>query len=248
MAANNLRIVTNNVVTAVGGSFTGTAANILNEYKSSYATTAAATFTLSAIVASGRPTAVILVVSSTATSLTMTVTGTGVPASSTITETTPTVSTNIGYGGVRYLAVYFTTTATTGTLTIAIPSGTTILRAIVGEYVTPTYNTSFGVSIGYTDNSEISRTHAGDLYTIDAPRNKTLTFDLNYISEVEKLTFFNILRSVGKKGLLFVSVFPTDTDKAKEQIFSIYGKQSDLSNIVNTMFTVYSTNMSIEEF
>lgn len=251
MAADNLRIVYINKATAVGGSWSaGAAANLLNDYKSSTATLSGASFTVTASVAGSTACAVVLLLAKTTGSISMSVSGSGVPGGVTVSDTSTTnagVIGTIGYTGGKYIAAYFTTTGPTGTITISVPSGTEISRVIVGEYWSPKYNTSFGVSSGFSDNSTVERTQAGDLYTISSPRNKTLSFDLSYLSETDKYKMFDLIKTCGKVTPIFVSIFPNNTDKEKEQIYQIYGKFTDLSSITNTMWSQYSSSVSLEE-
>lgn len=245
MAANNLRIIYSNKATAVSGTFIGNSSNLLNEYKSSTATLNAASFTVTAVMPSGTPIGIVLLLAETTGSISMTVSGTGVSASA--SDTSVGSSSVTGFGGEKYLAAYCTTSATTGTITITIPSGTKISRVIVGEYWSPVFNTPFGLSVGYNDASTQERTQSGDLYTINAPRNKVLTFSLPNLTDSDKFKFFDILKSYGKRTPIFVSLFPSDTDQEKEQMFSIYGKFTDLTTITHSMWTIYSSSISLEE-
>lgn len=250
MAADNLRIVYANKATAIGGSWSsGLAANLLNDFKSSTATLSGVSFTITATLANNRPCAVILMLAKTTGSISMTIQGSGVP-STTVNDTSSsnggTLGT-LGYTGGKYIAAYFTSSGSVSSISVTIPSDTEISRVIVGEYWSPTYNTSFGVSSGFSDMSTTERTQAGDLYTISAPRNKTLSFDLSYLGENDKFKMYDLIKSCGKITPIFVSIFPNNTDKEKEQIYQIYGKFTDLSSITNTMWTQYSSSVSLEE-
>lgn len=249
MAANNLRIVSTNRVTSVGGTWSGTANNVLNDYRSQYATTAAASFTatISSAFVVGTNIAVIVVLANTSTSISMTATATNFTSST--GNTVVSGATTYGKGGGQYIAVYGTVTGGSSgtTFTINLPSGTNVSRIIIGEYWSPKYNTGFGIQTGFNDNSTSERTQSGDLYTIYGTRNKTLSLSLEYMDESDKYELYDIIKYCGKMIPIFISIFPSDTDLEKEQMFSIYGKFTDLTTITHSKWTIYSSSISLEE-
>jgi hypothetical protein len=123
-----------------------------------------------------------------------------------------------------------------------------VSRLIVGSYWSPTYNTSFGLSTKLNDMSSSNRAESGDLITSNGATYSTLTFDLRYMNQKDRIAFNNIVRSRGTKKPLFVSIFPDNTgDSGKEQIYQIYGKLSQLFGIEHPIFESYSSQMEIEE-
>jgi hypothetical protein len=234
----NLRIITQNRITQVGGS---TTAKSLNDYKSQFDT--GTTFTITTSSISG-PVAVVALLTEATGSVTMTVSGQTAVAESTTSSFT---GQTVGFGGGKYIAKYYTLAAGTTTFTVTFSSSVKVSKFIIGNYWSPKYNTNFGVQVGYEDASTSERLQSGDLYTTVSPRNKTLQFDLQYMDESDKFQLFDILRSCGKVRPLFVSVFPQDTDKQKEQMYSIYGKLNNLNSISYVMYTIYSSSLSLEE-
>jgi hypothetical protein len=234
----NLRIITQNRITQVGGS---TTAKSLNDYKSQFDT--GTTFTITTSSISG-PVAVVALLTEATGSVTMTVTGQTAVAESTTSSFT---GQTVGFGGGKYIAKYYTLATGTTTFTVTFSSSVKVSKFIIGNYWSPKYNTGFGVQTGYADASTSERLQSGDLYTTIAPRNKTLQFDLQYMDESDKFQLFDILRSCGKVTPLFVSIFPDNTDKQKEQMYSIYGKLNNLSNISYVMFSFYASSVSLEE-
>lgn len=239
MATNNLRIVyANKLTAATGGS---TPQNLLNDYKSQ--TSTATTFTLTTSSLTGKV-AVVAMLSETTSSVTMTVNST-----STTESTTSTISSSasIGYGGGKYVVVYLTLAAATTSFTVTFNTSVKVSRFIVGNYWSPTYNTSFGISVGYEDQSSTERLQGGDLYTTSGPRHKTMSFDLQYVTDSEKFFLFDLVKQLGKSKAIFVSAFPEDSDKEREQMYSIYGKFSSLPQISYAMFTKYTSSLQLEE-
>lgn len=236
--ANSLRILYNNKITQVNSS---TTANSLNDYKSQFDTGTTFTITTSALTG---PIAIVAMLTEAVGSVTMTVTG-----QTAVTEATTSGLTGqtAGYGGGKYIVKYFTPSAGTTSFTVTFSASVKVSRFIVGNYWSPKYNTGYGVQIGYDDATSYERLQSGDLYSILAPRNKTLQFDLQYLDESDKFYLFDIIKSIGKTRAIFISIFPEDTDQQKEQMYSIYGRLSSPPNIAHTMYTMYSSSLQLQE-
>jgi hypothetical protein len=232
----NLRIVSNNQVTAVGGSATAAACN---DYKSQFQTGSSFTVTTSSLTGS---IAVVAVLAEDIGPVTMTVSG-SVSENTTSSNTTP----NVAFGGVKYVAAYLTVSGSTS-FTVSFNKSVKISRFIIGKYWSPTHNVGYGVSVGYNDATTIERLQSGDQYVVKQPKSKTLQFDLQYLNEADKFQLFDILRVQGKATPIFVSVFPQDTYQDKEQMYSVYGRFNTLSNIAHTTYTMYSSTIQLEEF
>lgn len=234
----NLRILYNNKVTQVNSS---AAAKSLNDYKSQFDT--GTTFTLTTGSLTG-PVVVVAMLTDTTSSITMTVTGqTGVTEATTSNFSGQTV----GYGGGKYIASYFTLAAGTTSFTVTFSSSVKVSKFIIGNYWSPKYNTGYGMQVGYTDATTFERLQSGDLYGITAPRNKTLQFDMQYMDESDKFNLFDIVKSIGKTKPIFISLFPSNSDQQKEQMYSIYGRLTTPPNINYTMYTIYSGSLQLEE-
>lgn len=238
MAQNNLRIISNNLVTQVNAS---TTSKSLNDYKSQYDT--GTTFTITTTAVTG-PIAVVAMLTEAVGSVTMTVTGQTAVTEATTSSYTGQTS---GFGGGKYIVKYFTPIAGTTSFTVTFSTSVKVSKFIVGNYWSPKYNTGYGVQVGYEDASTSERLQSGDIYTIISPRNKTLQFDLQYMDESDKFQLFDIYKSIGKTKPVFVSVFPENSDQQKEQMYSIYGKFNTLSNISHVMYTMYSSSIQLEE-
>lgn len=173
-----------------------------------------------------------------------------VPNTLRITESTSTFNESLpaGYGGGKYVAAYFSNLLPSTVYYINFSTSVKISRFVVGNYWSPKYNIPFGISTGYSDTSSSERLQSGDLYSTPGPRNKTMQFQLEYLSDEDKFQFFAILKTVGKLGCVFVSAFPQDTDKNREQMFSIYGKLNNLSQITYAQYTRYTSSVELEEF
>ncbi len=131
----------------------------------------------------------------------------------------------------------------------AHPSGyLQVSRLVIGQYWSPDFNTDFGVSTGIVDSSENTRTYAGALVTEAKYSYKVLSFSLNFMTNNDRNNLISIVRSVGKQKSVYVSIFPTDTETGKEGWYSIYGKFTDDPTITHPMYTVYTTDISLESW
>ena len=120
-------------------------------------------------------------------------------------------------------------------------------RLVCGNYWSPTYNTNFGLSIGYSDSSTQTRTESGNLLTSTGTIHRTLEFDLQWLTAQDKTRMLSILRGNGLRKPMFVSIFPEDVDKTKEQEYQIYGKLTDLSKLTHPVYSVYTSAVSLQE-
>lgn len=121
-------------------------------------------------------------------------------------------------------------------------------RAIIGAYWSPTYNVSFGLGTSVKDLSSHSRSEAGDLITNRGVRFSSMSFDLNYLNPSDRMQMLTILKGGGMSNPLLISLFPDNSeDWAKEQTYQIYGKLPQMTEVVHPMFTIYTTQIEIEE-
>ena len=121
-------------------------------------------------------------------------------------------------------------------------------RIIIGEYWSPTYNTNYGLGAGVKDLSNSIRTEAGDLISSNDPLINTLTFDIGWLTNSDRAILNKVLKLCGNQKPVFVSLFPDNTiDWEKEQIYQLYGKFNQLSDIVHFIVDMYNSKVSLEE-
>ena len=159
---------------------------------------------------------------------------------------------NFGYGGSVYASSFFTGGSVRKLYIEIVDTGNAtgyveVSRLITGDYWEPSYNADWGLKLGYKDDSEHTRSFAGDLMTEIKPRSKTLTFDFGDMIEADRAVLMRIVRSNGLPAPLYISVFPGDTDKNKEQDYQIYGKLDQLSEITLARYASYSSSLTINE-
>lgn len=166
---------------------------------------------------------------------------------------TPASTSMYSYGAGTYGRIWAssTTQPTTSSLTITITdTANTYLefsRLIIGEYWSPIYNTSYGLSTSIRDLTKNERTESGDLISIRGPKFNSLSFDLKYMDKTDRTNFLNILKANGLYKPVFVSLFPYDTEIQREGQHQVYGKLGQLSPISYPYLDIYSTSLELEE-
>ena len=155
------------------------------------------------------------------------------------------------YGGGTYGRAWFTRQSGTVIVISITDIGSSYIEAsrlIIGSYWSPKYNTSFGMGVGSKDLSTHERTESGDLVSNRGIRYNSMTFDLKWLVDADRLQFTSILRGGGLPAPLFISLFPDNAeDWAKEQTYQIYGKLPQITDISHPIFGMYSTQIEIEE-
>jgi hypothetical protein len=165
----------------------------------------------------------------------------------------PTGANSYAYGSGTYARAWFPVAQTCTGLTINLSDANVTnieaSRLIIGDYWSPTYNTSFGLTSAPRSLSSTMRTESGDLVTNRGTQYNSMSFDLTWLTPSDRTIFTKILRSNGINKPLLISLFPdaTSDDYDKEQTYQIYGKLSQLSNITHPMFSIYSSKIEIEE-
>lgn len=123
-----------------------------------------------------------------------------------------------------------------------------VSRLVVGSYWSPTYNTSYGLAMQQQDTTEHQRSESGDILTTNGVSYSTMNFDLSWLEAKDRLQLSAILKGNRKVTPVFISLFPDNSaDWAKEQLYQIYGKLSNLSAITNNLPEMYQSSIEIEE-
>lgn len=170
------------------------------------------------------------------------------------TATTPHVGvTSYAFGGGKTGRCYHENSNNITGITIELadpsnPSGyIEISRLVVGDFWSPNYNTSYGLSVEPVDLSTNIRMDSGDLISNIGTKHNKLTFDLKYLTDLDRIQMMKLLKSNGINKPLFVSLFPEDSDPYKERDHQIFGKISQMSPIQHPIYSTYSSQLSVEE-
>lgn len=122
-----------------------------------------------------------------------------------------------------------------------------VSRLIVGNYWSPVYNTSYGMTETIKDLSTTQRTEAGDLITKRGPRFSNLSFDLKWLAQSDRIEMTRILLGNGMTVPLFISLFPDDTIPEVERAHQIYGKITSIPGVSYSTWLTYSSQIDVEQ-
>jgi hypothetical protein len=147
---------------------------------------------------------------------------------------TTSTSADFGYGGATKTSIWFTQTYQTKALEITLTRGSLVqqidcARIICGQYWETSRQVTKGIDVGTEDQSEVIITRSGNTYVDRKTISDTLSFNLDYINDVDRKTFLQLLRSWGKGGLVYVCVFPNNGNTEYTQAYSIYGRLQNTS-------------------
>ena len=120
-------------------------------------------------------------------------------------------------------------------------------RLIVGQYIEPTYNISYGHTIEWTENTKQYRKGGNTLRsTVTAPSRK-LTFSLKTINETDRIAIQKAFRHTGLRKDLFISLFPDDVDANKTSLYSGIVKLTKIPSMSEYAPMYYNSKYEMEE-
>ena len=156
---------------------------------------------------------------------------------------------DFGFGGATKTSVWLNKVYTAKKLVITLTNSAVIdcSRIVCGTYWESSRQASNGISVDFTDSSEVTTTRSGNTYVDRKPISDSLTLDLEYISDIDRKQLLNIMRSWGSNGLVYLCVFPDNTNPEVTQSYSIYGR-SQSNSIRYQLFSLYSTSISINSW
>jgi hypothetical protein len=156
--------------------------------------------------------------------------------------------TQFSFGGATKTSIWFNNTYSVKQVVILINSSNVsqidCARIVCGEYWEPTRQVDRGIELGFTDLSEITTTRSGNTYVDRKPIVENMNFQLQYLSDTDRSTFMKIMRAWGATGLVYICVFPDNTNPEITQAYSIYGRNQ--SNSLQYQFhNYYSSSAQI---
>ena len=89
-------------------------------------------------------------------------------------------------------------------------------RLMIGNFIEPTYNISYGHGLSWTEKTKQYRTELGSLRSDRGIPYRKFEFNLNTISEADRVVLQVELANVGLRSDIFLSFFPcNDADKGE---------------------------------
>jgi hypothetical protein len=157
------------------------------------------------------------------------------------------------YTGATKTSIFFPSSYTTvRKVTITLINTNTSMsvdcaRIICGNYWEGSRQASNGINIGVVDSSVVSTTRAGDTYVDRRPITETMQFQLQYLNDNDRRTLLDIMRSVGTSGLIYICVFPDNTNSELTQSYSIYGRSQN-NSIDYALYSLYNSSLTINSW
>ena len=122
-----------------------------------------------------------------------------------------------------------------------------VSRLVVGGYVELDYGAAYGATSAVVDLTKNSRAESGDYISDWGPKAKSLTFDLEWVSAVDRPRVRQLLfRGIGKN--VFVSLLSDNSDPVIARDYMIYGKQAQAGSMAYSFYQNHATQIAIESF
>jgi hypothetical protein len=156
---------------------------------------------------------------------------------------------DFGFGGATKTSVWLNRAYSVKKVIITITSAATIdcSRLICGTYWESSRQANNGISLEFTDSSEITTTRSGNTYVDRKPISESISLDLEYLSNSDRQELLKLMRSWGSNGLVYLCVFPDNTNPELTQAYSIYGRSQN-NSIQYTIFNLYGTALTINSW
>jgi hypothetical protein len=156
---------------------------------------------------------------------------------------------DFGFGGATKTSVWLNQTYQIKKALITLTNNNTIdcARIICGQAWKSERQVNRGIELGFIDSSDITTTRSGNTYADRKPIQETMRFDLEYLSDADRSQLQKIMRSWGSNALLYVCVFPDNTNPELTQTYSIYGR-SNQNAIQYQYYGLYSSSLDISSW
>jgi len=156
---------------------------------------------------------------------------------------------DFGFGGATKTSVWLSRTYSAKKVVITITNSSIIdcARIVCGAYWEGTRQASKGISVEFSDLSEVTVTRSGNTYVDRKPISESISLDLQYISDADRRTLISIMKSWGSNGLLYMCIFPDNTNPDVTQAYSVYGR-SQSNSIQYEVYSLYNTSLTINSW
>lgn len=156
---------------------------------------------------------------------------------------------DFGFGGATKTSVWLSRVYSAKKVVITLTNSAVIdcARIVCGTYWESTRQASNGITVDFADSSDVTTTRSGNTYVDRKPISDSITLDLEYIADSDRKELLNIMRSWGSNGLIYVCVFPDNTNPELTQSYSIYGRNQN-NSIQYRLYSLYSTSLTVNSW
>ncbi len=135
-------------------------------------------------------------------------------------------------------------------LTIDDPTNTEsvvdLSRLWIAKYFEFSSNPNYGSKIGWRESSQQWETDGGSMHVDGGPSSRLLQLDLQYFPEATRLQLMDILRYVGLRRDIFLSLRPDGTGEEKRD-FTMNALLQSMPDLTFAEFGLHSTNITFRE-
>lgn len=117
---------------------------------------------------------------------------------------------------------------------------------VAGPYWESATNFDYGASAQLIDSSKNDRNDAGDLISDAGTVSQRLSISMSKLAPNDRATLWGILRASGTRYPVFASMFPGDTDLARERDHQVFGKLVQLPAMALPYYNIASASLEIE--
>jgi hypothetical protein len=117
---------------------------------------------------------------------------------------------------------------------------------VAGAYWESATNFDYGASAQPIDTSKSSRNDAGDQITDIGTVSRHLKIPMSNLSPTDQTALWNIMLACGTHYPVFVSMFPGDSDLAREARHQVYGKFQELPEMSLPYFNLGASTLELE--
>lgn len=156
---------------------------------------------------------------------------------------------DFGFGGATKTSVWLSRTFTAKKIVITLTNSAAIdcARIVCGTYWQSSRQASNGISLDFSDSSDVVTTRSGNTYVDRKPILDSISLNLEYISDTDRLELLRIMRSWGSNGLIYLCVFPDNTNPEITQSYSIYGRNQN-NSIQYQLYSLYNTSLTLNSW
>lgn len=118
---------------------------------------------------------------------------------------------------------------------------------LLGTYWSPEITADLGVQLGFQDTSSQRRAESGDLRSYTRSQHRVMNFDLTSLSHDESGQLLDLIKEIGLRKPIFLSMFPDALDPERESRYQILGKRVRNDIIASPFFNTDRLGFSLEE-
>ncbi len=119
-------------------------------------------------------------------------------------------------------------------------------RLFMGRMIEPMANMSYGLGLGWREDTKQTRTDGGTLRSDQFEPYRRLKFSLGHLDESERPKWLDFVRRVGKRMDFFVSCFP-EAGGMKERDYTMSAKIVNTPDSTHPFLNTYAIDFELEE-